>query len=230
MHIKYIDCFVVILKAKILNIEILLDKIRLSDDQRSFEVIFRHYFDKLYHTAFSIVKKHEIAEEIVEDVFFKFWQKKDRYPFIKNLDTYLYVATKNGAYDYLKKHKRYTLAPQDQHLDDLFHFVSPEQLYLLEELKEQIDLAINNLPSKCRSVFELIRRDGLTNKQAAQTLGVSVKTVENQMTIAIKKIAKHLESYLYQEEAPPFLHTRMATVLLIFLTIIIRNFSSVFGG
>ena len=70
MHIKYTDCFVVILKAKILNIEILLDKIRLSDDQRSFEVIFHHYFDKLYHTAFSIVKKHEKAEEIVEDVFF----------------------------------------------------------------------------------------------------------------------------------------------------------------
>ncbi|MDN5202203.1 RNA polymerase sigma-70 factor [Fulvivirgaceae bacterium BMA10] len=200
------------MKAEILNIEDLLNKIRLCDDQKSFEILFNHYFDKLYRVAFSIIKKHEIAEEVVEDVFFKFWQMKDRYPFIKSLDSYLFVATKNGAYDYLKKNNKYTLDLHEQHADVLCHFISPERSYLVEELKEQIEQAVNNLPPKCRKVFELIRQDGLTHKLAAETLGVSVKTIENQMTIAIKKIAKELESYLYQTEEVPY--TKLATVLL----------------
>ncbi|MDN5211386.1 RNA polymerase sigma-70 factor [Fulvivirgaceae bacterium BMA12] len=190
----------------------LLRKIRMSNDERSFEIVFHHYFDKLFRIAFSIVKKHEIAEEVVEDVLFKFWQMKDGYPFIKNLDSYLFAATKNGAYDHLKKNAKYTLVPHDQYSDTLCHFLSPERSYLVEELKEQIEQAVSNLPPKCRMIFELSRHKGQTNKLTAETLGVSVKTVENQMTIAIKKIAKELKAYLHQADEVPY--SRMTMTLI----------------
>ena len=200
--------------AGTLNIEDLLDKIRLTDDRRSFEILFNHYFDKIYKVALSIVRRHEIAEEIVEDVFFKFWQKKERYHFIKDLDAYLYVAAKNGAYDYLKKTAKRTFDSHEQHHNALCHFISPERNYLIEELKEQIDQAVTALPPRCRQVFELIRYEGLTHKKTAETLGVSIKTVENQMTLAIKKITQGLEAYLHSSEKIPYMS--LAVVLFIY--------------
>ena len=192
------------MKSDTLNIEDLLNKIRLTDDRRSFEILFQHYFNKVYKVALSIVRRHEIAEEIVEDVFFKFWQKKESYPLIKDLDAYLYVAAKNGAYDYLKKTAKYRLDSHEHHVDALSHVISPERSYLIEELKDQINRAVGSLPPRCRQVFELIRYEGLTHREAAETLGVSIKTIENQMTLAIKKITRELEVYLRNSEKVPY--------------------------
>lgn len=207
------------LKAETLDIKDLLNKIHLYDDQKSFEIVFHHYFDRLYRVAFSIVKRHEIAEEIVEDVFFKFWQMKDRYALIKNLDNYLFVATKNGAYDYLKMNAKNTWSVPNKQTHVLCHFISPERSYLVEELREQIEHAVNGLPPKCRRIFEMVRHEGLSNKLTAEKLGVSVKTVENQMTIAIKKIAKELEPYLYEAHELPYSQIIMALLFCLFVII-----------
>ena len=197
------------LKKELLDIDLLLDRIHLFGDQRSFDKLFHHYYPRLFHSVLLLVKKPEIAEEIVEDVFFKLWQKKSGYKAIKNLDTYLYVAAKNSAYNYLKKASkiRYDVV-WDDHLELTDQWATPEQLVLIRELKENIDKAVNNLPERCKMIFQLVREEGLSYKETALRLNISPKTVENQLAIAVKKIAEELEPYLADERVAP--HVKLA--------------------
>ncbi|MEO7924187.1 MAG: RNA polymerase sigma-70 factor [Chitinophagaceae bacterium] len=172
------------------HIRRLLSAIALQNDQRAYKELFLLLYKPLKQFAYSILKSGEEAEELVSDVFIRIWQKKDKLTTIESPLFYFYTTAKNLAITRLNKQKRkVNLSPEDW-LVQMNSVYDPEQLMMTEEMLRQIKNAINELPPRCRLVFKLIKEDGLRYKQTAELLQLSVKTVEAQMAIALRRIAK----------------------------------------
>lgn len=163
-----------------------------NGDEQAFDELFRIYFPALLSYTYSILKDRQHAEEICLDVMFRLWQNRKILPTIKNLSHYLYIAVKHAAISYMRT-KGYRVSQKMTGLEEAGeHFVyelSNHELRLItRETLDQINSAVNTLPSRCRLIFRLIKEDGLKYAEVAQLLEISVKTVENQMTIAMKKL------------------------------------------
>ncbi|MHA4806606.1 RNA polymerase sigma factor [Flavitalea flava] len=170
-----------------------------EDDQEALKALCDHYSQRLFQLAYAIVRSKETAEEVVEDVFIHVWQKRQRIGTVENLTFYLYVMAKNISRSYLRKFGRNKHIDLDE-LSLPFYQIgsSPEDLMISSEALQRINRAINELPPKCRIIFKLVKEDGLKYREVAELLHLSLKTVENQMGLALKKIHAAINSYLPQ--------------------------------
>ncbi len=174
----------------------LLAAIAFANDQVAYKELFMLLHGRLKQFAYSILKSHEEAEELVSDLFIKVWEKRDQLTTIESPLFYFYTTAKNLAYNRLNKQKRQQNPPPEEWLVQLNSvYFDPEQLMMTEEMMRQIRQAINNLPPRCRVIFKLVKEDGLRYKEVAELLQLSVKTVEAQMAIALRRLGKcmHLE-------------------------------------
>jgi len=176
----------------------IFEKFVIRKDQDSFTHLFEHYFNRLFQFAMTIVKSEILAEEIVLDVFTKLWGKRDDLTKITNIKAYLYIAVRNSAISAIRAKKKIvfeifdsaTIPLEDYHL-------SAENELIEEEMFKDLNEAVKNLPEKCKIIFKLIREDGLNRNEVADILGISVKTVDNQIAIAVRKIADRLNIDLH---------------------------------
>ena len=180
----------------------LLQKIQFLDDQKSFKQLYQLLFFKLYQFAYSFVQSKESAEEVVNDVFLCVWQKRKTLDTINNINVYLYVAVKNASLNYLRKNNLHIPLS----LDDLvtYHLritANPESIMITRELELSIRKAIEQLPPKCKIIFKMIKYDGLSYKEVAAILGISVKTVDTQLYIALKKLAYIIQPVRTEDSA-----------------------------
>lgn len=163
---------------------------RLSqNDTRALKELYDHFGNKLLQLANAIVHSREMAEEIVEDVFIKIWEKRGDFMYVENLKWYLYVTAKNISCNYLRKYgNKKILSLEEVSLPQFQIDVTPEDLMMTGEIIARINRAINDLPPKCRLIFKLVKEDKLKYKEVAALLNISAKTVENQIGIALKKL------------------------------------------
>ncbi len=164
------------------------------DDQTAFDELFNFYFPGLVSFSSNILKDRQLAEETVEDVFVKLWLNRKTMVSIKSPSHYIYTAVKYASLSALKKNN--TVFYEDYPEDIELSYSNPESDYISSENIGHITHAINQLPSKCRLIFRLIKEEGLKYEEVAQLLQLSVKTVESQMTIAIKKLTITLQQML----------------------------------
>lgn len=174
-----------------------LNKVRTSltgvNDELAFESIYRQYFIRLFRFCYVIVHEKGPAEEIANDVFLNIWKKRDSLTEIDNLEVYLYISAKNHCLNYLRKHRHQQAIDIEGLSEDILQFRSdPESLLIRSETMKGIVAAIDQLPPKCKMIFKLIKEDGLKYKDVARLLDLSVKTVEAQLAIAIRKIGQAL--------------------------------------
>ncbi|MFD2873114.1 RNA polymerase sigma-70 factor [Mucilaginibacter ximonensis] len=159
-------------------------------DEQVFKELYREYFVKLYRFAVSLVHCREAAEEIVHDVLINLWKKRSAFHEIENLNTYLFVSVKNLSLNYLRSQRNRVYVDEEVLYDKAAYCsVDPESVLISKEKVEALDGLINNLPVKCKLIFKLIKEDGMKYKEVAALLNISVKTVENQLIIALKKIS-----------------------------------------
>ncbi len=178
------------------QIKRLLSAVSLNDDQGAYRELFILLHSRLKQFAYSILKSTEEAEELVSDVFIRIWQKRDQLLSIESPLLYFYTTTKNLALNRLKKQKKQLhLSFEDWlvHMNSIYF--DPEKLMLTEEMMRQIKKAVNELPPRCRLIFKLIKEDGLKYREVAELLHLSVKTIEAQMAIALRRLGKcmHIE-------------------------------------
>ena len=165
-------------------------------DEGALRQVYHHFYKKLLQFAYILTKNREAAEELVEDVFIKFWKNKQHAEAIRNLKVYLYTATKNTCLNYLSSKANESITkPFDAINIELSGPVCPDQLLIFQETFDKIKSAIETLPPKCKMIFKLIREDGLKYKEVAEVLNLSPHTIDAQMTIAIRRIA-----FLVREE------------------------------
>jgi RNA polymerase sigma-70 factor (family 1) len=178
------------------HIKQLLTVIALNDDKAAYKELFILLHSRLKQFAYSILKSNEEAEELVSDVFIKVWEKRDQLTRIQSPLLYFYTCTKNLAFTRISKlKKQQSLAVEDWLVQMNSIYFDPERLMMTEEMLRQIKQAINDLPPRCRIIFKLVKEDGLKYKEVAELLHLSIKTIEAQMAIALRRLGKcmHLE-------------------------------------
>jgi len=164
-----------------------------ADSSALFENVFKAHFKSLHAYAYTIIKDDATAEEIVQNVFYKLWEKKDNIEIEASLTAYLYRSVYYESLNMLKHDKvkeRYRV-----HAVRNEQGVATDEL-ALKELREKIHTAINELPEQCRTIFQLSRYEGLRYRAIAARLGISEKTVENQVGKALKTLRIKLMEYL----------------------------------
>lgn len=167
-----------------------------------FDIDFSNHFEDLYvplcQFALKFVSDRDIAEDIVQDNFVYLWENWARLSKIDSIKAYMFAAVKNKSLSYLqKKCIKNTLHQIEDYQDLMSDNQHPTALELLEcqELEAILEKALNHLPERCRIIFTMKRFAGKSNKEIAKDLDISVKTVEAQMTIAIRKLSAYVNTH-----------------------------------
>lgn len=180
------------------KIRLLQQAISCFDDTQAYKELFLYFQPPLEQFAFSIVRSKEISEEIVSDVFIKIWEKRHLLDKVENLKFYLFTAVKNAAINKIHQQKKTNVLNIDDAPIELKSlYLDPEQQLISAEMLKQLQDVIQQLPPRCKLIFKLVKEDELSYKEVAELLQISVKTVENQMTIALKKIGTAIHFLLY---------------------------------
>lgn len=178
----------------------ILQHLRAGDEQ-GINMLFSSYFAPLCLTAHRIVNNSDTAKDIVQDVFVRIWSQREKLHINTTLQAYLKRSVVNASIDHKRKgyelrkvrledaaiSSRETPGPQSDSADKLVEG---------KDAAEQVDRAIAELPDRCRLVFTLSRHEGMTYSQIAKKLEISPKTVENQMTKALKSLRLSLSALL----------------------------------
>ncbi|WFE86474.1 RNA polymerase sigma factor [Parabacteroides chongii] len=173
------------------NIQAILEDLATKSSEPAFRSLYFSYSDRIMRYLVMYVKSSQIAEELVSDVFFALWENRKQLVEITNFDAYIYRIAKFRVLKYLRDNKTLTV-DLDEVPIELFAFTetTPEDDYISRELIDAVNEAIEQLPTKSKLAFKLVREDGMKYKDAAEHLGISVKTLEAQLSYAMKKIAK----------------------------------------
>lgn len=167
-----------------------------KQDEAAFEQVFKLHFKNLHAYACSIIREEAAAEEVVQQVFFKLWERSNALSIAGSVAAYLYRAVYNESLNYLKRQK--IRSGYQQHLQRTMKNENDTtgKRLSLKELEERLGKALNELPEQCRTVFQLSRFEELRYREIAERLGISVKTVENQMGKALKILRTKLVDFL----------------------------------
>lgn len=166
----------------------------LSDE--AFETLFKTHYKALNAYANVILKDSDMAEEIVQAMFLKLWEKRDLLQVQTSVKAYLYKCIYNDSLNYIRnqktktKYEDFTILTMNQH-----HEAASFQAEL-SELQQNLSLALNDLPEQCRTIFQMSRFEELKYREIADELGLSVKTVENQIGKALKILRVKLSDFL----------------------------------
>ncbi len=162
----------------------------------TFEKLFRKYYANLCNYAGKYLKDINKAEEVVQELFFKLWEKRDILDINVSLKSYLYRAVYNGCLQYLN-HRAIEIKYENYYRkqDKVFDTDASEYINM-QEINEIIDETLNSLPERCRNIFLLNRYDGLKYREIAKKLDLSIKTVEANMGKALKLFRKNLKNYV----------------------------------
>ena len=165
-----------------------------ENDEEAVRWLFSTYFSSLVGVAHRIVQDQDMAKDIVQDVFVRLWSHRDTLRITSSLQSYLKRSVVNKAIDYKRRFYDKNKEALDDQKERFYHINHAEDRLSEEDTRQQINHAINTLPERCRLVFILSRHEALTYAQIAEKLDISIKTVENQMTKALKILRQALSS------------------------------------
>jgi RNA polymerase sigma-70 factor, ECF subfamily len=178
----------------------MLEKI-ISGDESSFEIVYRFYYPRLNYFAKQYLFEEDVARNIVQDTFTELWDKRESLRNDSNLQAWLFTVTKHKSLkeiSHLKSKLNYDNFIKSRQLEVNYKSLSDFDTshIIFEELQIQIQNAIEKLPPACRKVFEMSRFEDKKNKEIAEELNLSIKTVEAQISKALKSLKCDLKDYL----------------------------------
>jgi len=174
-----------------MTIERRLDKAGGMDKQ-AFEKLFREYFTPLMLFSRRILGNEDDAREVVHQVFIKLWERRSEIDLSTSLKSYLFTAVNNRSLNVIRDRRKFSPEEVPELAGEWDVSAELESM----ELEEKIRRVIDSLPERCRVIFELNRFDGLKYNEIASQLDISVKTVENQISKALKILREQLAKYL----------------------------------
>ncbi len=160
-------------------------------DQRAFELLFKTHFKEMVFFAQRYIKDYDSAREIVQAAFVTLWEKKDSLDPSQNIKAYLASVVHNRSMNHLRDNKKFNTSILNfEGLSQ--NFAQSSELLIAKETEQLIQEAINELPEKCREIFLLNRFESMKYQEIADHLGISVKTVETQMSKALQHMRVRL--------------------------------------
>ena len=167
----------------------------VTDGESAIDLIFRKYYTFLCKSVYRIIPDGQITEDLAQEVFYEVWKKRDKLKITASLKAYLKRAALNKALNYIRDQKiDFRNAPAKEELISKQDSIVQE--LAADNLQQEINAAIDNLPERCRLVFVLSRFEEMSYQQIADQLGISIKTVENQISKALKSLRVALAEHL----------------------------------
>lgn len=163
----------------------------IKGDEKAYVYLLEQYHKPLSVYVFGLIKDKDRVEDIVQNVFVKTWEQRQRLNVNLPIKSFLYKLAYNEFIDQYRKHKAIT-ALEKVYFEALEHIVEQKNREEIKVLFEKVKLEMENLPPKCQKVFMLSKQEGLTNVEISEYLNVSVKTVEAQITKAFSILRKKL--------------------------------------
>lgn len=180
--------------------ETLIHLVSASNEQ-AFQVLFHRYYKMCLASALNVLKEQDQAKDIVQDLFFWLWKNREDLDIKSSVPGYFKRATVNRCLNLLKKEQKF--GDQQDWEEPINGQANPHELMEGEELQAFIAHALLQLPERCRLIFTLKRIEGYSVKEIAAQLEISPKTIENQITKALKHLRQELEPYLKKTKGPP---------------------------
>lgn len=172
------------------NLKELISKIK-EGDEKAFKEFFMIFYEEILRFLYFYVWDEEIAKDLAQDVFINFWKARNRIDIFQNPKGYLYRIARNIAINHIERRKKeYEI--DEVTIKNITQMPDGESF----ELRDTIIKAINELPDRCKEVFILSRYTGLSQKEIADLLGISLQTVKNHIVKAMNYLRKRLSSYL----------------------------------
>lgn len=178
------------------NEELFIVKKMIDGDMDSFKYFFDRYYDDLCNFVHIYLHDQALAEEVVQDIFVYFWENRGKLQINTSVKAFLFSASKFKSLNLLRDTKTQKRIVDKIGKSAPLH--SPEHsspTIDTDEFRRILNSAIEQLAPKCREIFLLSKHEELSNREIAERLNISVKTVENQMTIALKKLREYLIPY-----------------------------------
>lgn len=172
-------------------------------DMDAFNMLYTRHWSAMYQSAYYLLRDQSACMDIVQDIFAWLWEKRDQLD-IQTVPSYLRTAVKFKVANYIKSGNIREDFYEEISKLTIATLPGPQELLELTDLKTIIQQAVNSLPEKCREIFLLSRDGQLSNQQIAEALNISVKTVEAQKTIALKRIRAAVEPHLLALLIIPF--------------------------
>jgi len=166
--------------------EELIDLLK-KDSEQAIDILFRRYYPFLCNSLVRVIPDRNLAEDLAQDVFFELWKKREKLNITTSVRAYLKRAATNKALNYIRDQKM-KWSDADQQFGIASKNPSTLQKLEAEELQNLIDVSIEALPERCRAVFCLSRFEELSYQEIANKLEISIKTVENQISKALKML------------------------------------------
>ena len=170
---------------------------RLSrGDAEAFAVIFNKYYGKVVRFVTSVVKDSAAAQDIAQDVFVKLWSGRSALEKLRSLDDWLFILSRNAALDSLKSPRSRQAPLSDDGNEIPSEETGADVLADINIRQEEIRTFVSGMPARRREIFSLSRYQGLSNDEIAEKMGVSKKTVENQLYLACRAIRNFYDKFL----------------------------------
>ncbi|HRP55142.1 RNA polymerase sigma-70 factor [Agriterribacter sp.] len=177
----------------LVNIAGLFNRMATDADESALWDLHKAYFHRLYRFVYAFTGIKETTEEIVNDVFLTLWQKRHLLHNVAKPEMYMFICAKNNALKQLKSQKKLTEPLHTLSDFDCVLSSTPHDIMITTELQRRINEAIRALPPKCKLIFSLVKENDLKYREVAELLGLSEKTIENQMGIALKKLSQSIQ-------------------------------------
>lgn len=169
-----------------------------AGDAGVLEDLFCRYYQDLFDFCRRITSAEDIAEDIIQEVFLRIWKNRHALNPQSSVKRYLFKAVKNLSYQHIRNTSRRHSLLAKMILHDAQRPATPEETVEYDETREVVEQAVNTLPKRCREIFLLSRELNIKNADIADALHLSVRTVETQISIALKKIYNYCRVY-YEE-------------------------------
>jgi len=180
----------------------IIDKI-YKGDHSAFQWLYQNYYVGLCIYAHRFTKNKSTAEEIVQKSIFKLWERRESLQINESIVAYLFSTVKNNCLNHLKHQQivnrfKESISPSEQESEELIALSQETGLsiYIAHELENKITEAIEKLPQQCREIFKMSRFEGLKHREIAKTKGITLNTVQKQISIALNKLKTELTDYL----------------------------------
>ncbi len=162
-----------------------------TGDESAFRALFESYSESLLDFAFGFIRDVQVCEDIVQEVFVSIWRNRTKLNPELSLKAYLYKSVRNQALKYLRHANVEREA--ERYLQELYYVPrTPEDELYQVEMTVLLDRTIRQLPERCRTIFLMSRFDGLSYREIAEVLDISINTVKTQMGRAFASLRKNL--------------------------------------
>lgn len=165
-----------------------------KENRLALNTLFAKYYQHLCTFSNTYLKHTQEAEEVVLDVFFNIWKQRHSLTITSSVKAYLFISTKNASLAAIRKRQPLFANTEDILFStNLLDRNDPEILMITRELQQQIEMAIDRLPARCKQIFLMSRTEALSYREIAEILNIAEKTVENQIIKALALIRTHLK-------------------------------------